>query len=100
MVLHDTSPKPFFFQPFQQPRVLQHVIVSKPFVETPSTHRTFHRAVPSPFFLEIELTENQCQSVFIAWVFVLGGIKEHYLCLKILSVDRFFNYFYFDNIRE
>ena len=71
MVLHDTSPKPFFFQPFQQPRVLQHVIVSKPFVETPSTHRTFHRAVPSPFFLEIELTENQCQSVSRS-VFPLG----------------------------
>ena len=65
MVVHDTfpqGPKPFFLQ---QPRVLQHVIVNKPFVETPSTHRTFHRAVPSPFFLAIELTENQCRSVII-----------------------------------
>ena len=57
--------KPFSLSHFQQPRVLQLVtaVVSKPFVETPSTHWTFHRAVPSPFFLEIELTENQCRSV-------------------------------------
>ena len=61
--------KPFSLSHFQQPRVLQLVtaVVRKPFVKTPSTHRTFHRAVPPPFFLEIELTENQCQSVFVCW---------------------------------
>ena len=53
------SLKPSSSSFFQQPRFLQHVIASEPFVKTPSTHRTFHRAVPSPFFLEIELTENQ-----------------------------------------
>ena len=34
-----------------------------PFVQTPTHLRTLHLAVPSPFFLEIELTENQCRSV-------------------------------------
>ena len=61
---------------FQQPRVLQHVIVSKPFVEPPSTHRTFHRAVLSPFFLEIELTENQCRSACSPNCRALRAVKE------------------------
>ena len=57
--------KPFSLRHFQQPRgfLLVTAVVRKPFVETPSTHWTFHSAVPSPFFLEIELAENQCQSV-------------------------------------
>ena len=59
MVVHDTSPKPFSFQPlaaatrFLQPftavaRVFLQMTTFN--VETPSSFRTFHHAVPSPSF--------------------------------------------------
>ena len=61
------TPQTIFSPPLSAAaRFLQLVtaVVRKPFVETPSTLWTFHRAVPSPFFPEIELTENQCRSVW------------------------------------
>ena len=69
MVVHDTSPKPFSFQPlaaatrFLQPftavaRVFLQMTTFN--VETPSSFRTFHHAVPSPSFpsWQLSLTEN------------------------------------------
>ena len=72
MVLHATAPKTLFPPPTCSRRSVTEppcvVVVSsadahKPFVQTSPHLRTFHHAVPSPFFLEIELTENQCRSV-------------------------------------
>ena len=67
--------KPFSFSHFQQPRVLQHVtaVVSKPFVETPSTHRTFHRAVLSPFSWKLSFCPHTAHGKGSIWLRFQSG---------------------------
>ena len=78
MVLHATTPKPFHCVLAAEPRVFETVSfcsLQEPFVQTPTTLRTFHLSVlPPSFDLAIELTENQCRSVCVCvFLFFFGG---------------------------
>ena len=81
MVLHATTPKPFHCVLAAEPRVFETVSfcsLQEPFVQTPTTLRTFHLSVlPPSFDLAIELTENQCRSVCVCvcFCFFSGGIR-------------------------
>ena len=64
-----SSHKPFLCRR-QLPRVRELQMCTKPLLKHLQVLRPFHLSVPSPFFLEIELTENQCQSVL--WSLILS----------------------------
>ena len=55
MVLHDTFPQTYLLPAFAAAARFAACHCEQTFVKTPSTHRTFHRTVPPPFLLEIEL---------------------------------------------
>ena len=49
MVLHDTFPQTYLLPAFAAAARFAACHCEQTFVETPSTYRTFHRAVSSPF---------------------------------------------------
>ena len=82
MVVHDTSPKPFFFPPL----VCQIANIVQPY----SSRRPVRLAVPSPFSTwELSWLKNQCQSVRVHSCFAVSDCKNQQITIYVMCKSQY-----------